>query len=306
MNKKKIVAIVGPTASGKSSLALEVASCFDAEIISVDSMLVYRGMDIGTAKPSAGELAAIPHHLIDIVEPDELFSAANYREMAAEAIEDITARAKRVVLVGGTGLYLRALLEGIFEGPGRSEELRQELSLMIERDGLTALHAELSKVDPEAAARIHPNDPTRIVRALEVYRLTGRTITSLQKEQRQLDSPYETLKIGLRKERLEIYSDIGQRVDDMMAQGLLAEVEGLLGRGFSSKLKPMQALGFKEMVSHLEGGVELPEAVETLKKNTRNFAKRQLTWFGKDKEIRWFDPREKTAIMSAAKDFWQS
>jgi len=305
MNKIKLLVILGPTASGKSSLALEVAKSFNAEIVSVDSMLVYKGMDIGTAKPGLDDLSSVPHHLIDLCEPDGVFSAADYRKAATMAIEDIISRGKRVVLVGGTGLYLRALLEGIFKGPSRNDELRREFAGAIEHDGLCALHAELAKVDPEAAARIHPNDETRIVRALEVYRLTGRTITSLHKEHAFSEKPYETLKIGLRKERPELYDDINQRVDEMMSQGLLAEVQGLLGKGFVGDLKPMQALGYKEMVSHIEGGVELSEAVEMLKKNTRNFAKRQITWFGKDREIRWFALSEKTAIMAAASEFWQ-
>ncbi len=305
MKKIAVVVILGPTASGKSSLALEVARSFNAEIVSVDSMLVYKGMDIGTAKPGLDDLSSVPHHLIDIVEPDGVFSAADYRKAATLAIEDITSRGRRVVLVGGTGLYLRALLEGIFEGPGRSDELRREFAEAIERDGLCALHAELATVDPEGAERIHRNDETRIVRALEVYHLTGRTITSLQKEHAFSEKPYETLKIGLRKERSDLYDDINQRVDEMMAQGLLDEVRSLLDKGFAGDLKPMQALGYKEMVSHIEGGVELSEAVEALKKNTRNFAKRQITWFGKDRGIRWFALSEKTAIMTAASEFWQ-
>ncbi len=306
MNKIKLLVILGPTASGKSSLAVEVASSFNAEIVSADSMLVYKGMDIGTAKPGQDDLSSVPHHLIDIVLPDGAFSAADYRTAATRAIEDITARGKRVVLVGGTGLYLRALLEGIFKGPGRSDKLRREFANVIDRDGLCALHAELAEVDAEAADRIHPNDETRVVRALEVYHLTGRTITSLHKEHGFSEKTYETLKIGLRKERPDLYDDINHRVDEMMAQGLLAEVAGLLDKGYSGGLKPMQALGFKEMVSHIEGGVELPKAVEALKKNTRNFAKRQITWFGKDREIRWFALSDKTAIMAVASKFWQS
>ncbi|VAV85445.1 tRNA dimethylallyltransferase [hydrothermal vent metagenome] len=306
MNKIKLLVIVGPTASGKSNLSLEVAERFDAEIVSVDSMLVYKGMDIGTAKPTAAELLSVPHHMIDIVEPDAEFSAADYMKRATIAIEDITARGKRALVAGGTGLYLRALLEGIFEGPSRSNELRREFAEAIERDGLAALHVELAAVDPEAAARIHPNDATRIVRALEVYRITGRSISSLQKEQALTESPYETLKIGLTKERAELYTGIDRRVDAMMDAGLLEEVRGLLRKGYSSQLRPMQALGYKEMVSHIEGVVGLSEAIEALKKNTRNFAKRQFTWFGKDKRIRWFAPGEKTAIMAAAAEFWPS
>ncbi len=306
MNKTKLLVIVGPTASGKSNLSLEVAGKFGAEIVSVDSMLVYKGMDIGTAKPTAAELSSVPHHMIDIVGPEAEFSAADYRKRASAAIEDITARGKRALVAGGTGLYLRALLEGIFEGPSRDNELRREFARIIERDGPGVLHAELAGVDPEAAARIHPNDATRIVRALEVYRITGRSISSLQREQAVAESPYETLKIGLNKERSELYADINRRVDAMMEAGLLEEVRGLLHKGYSSRLRPMQALGYKEMVSHIEGGAGLSEAIEALKKNTRNFAKRQLTWFGKDKEIRWFAPGEKTAIMAAVSEFWPS
>jgi tRNA dimethylallyltransferase len=305
MEKTKIVVILGPTASGKSSLALDVAREYGAEIISVDSMLVYKGMDIGTAKPSSAELATVPHHLVDIVEPDGEFSAADYRKAAITAIADITAKGKKVVLVGGTGLYLRALLDGIFKGPGRNDELRRKLNEKIEDGGLVALHAELARVDPDAAQRIHPNDATRIVRALEVFELTGKTITSLQREDVLSVSPYHTLKVGLTKERAELYAGIEQRVDEMMDEGLLAEVKGLLARGYGSELKPMQALGYKEMVSHIEGGVSLEEAVDALKKHTRRFAKRQLTWFGKDKEIRWFASSEKTAIMAAVSKFWQ-
>ncbi|VAW37065.1 tRNA dimethylallyltransferase [hydrothermal vent metagenome] len=306
MDKIKLLAIVGPTASGKSGLALDVANYFGAEIVSVDSMLVYRGMDIGTAKPTVAELSSVAHHMIDIVDPGAGFSAADYRERASAVIEDITARGKRALVAGGTGLYLRALLEGIFEGPPGNDELRREFDAVIERGGPGGLHAELAEVDPEAAARIHPNDAVRIVRALEVYRMTGRSISSLHSEQARAGSPYETLKIGLNKERADLYEDINRRVDSMMERGLLAEVRRLLDKGYGSELRPMQALGYKEMVSHIEGGVELKEAVEALKKNTRNFAKRQLTWFGKDKEIRWFAPGEKTAIMAAASGLWPS
>jgi len=303
-NKIKIVAVVGPTASGKTGLSLDIARRFGAEIVSVDSMLVYRGMDIGTAKPAASELSSVPHHMIDIVGPDAEFSAADYREKALAVIEDITGRDRRVVLAGGTGLYLRALLEGIFEGPGRDEELRAHYAGRLESGGPGALHAELLEVDPQAAARIHPNDVNRTVRALEVFRLTGRTISELQSEHAFSGSPYDTLKIGLTKERSELYAGIDQRVEEMMEEGLLEEVRGLLDSGYSAGLNSMRGLGYKDMVPVLAGGVELAEAVETLKKNTRNFAKRQMTWFGKDKEIRWFAPAEKTAIMAAVSEFW--
>lgn len=300
-SKTRLVIIAGPTASGKTALAVELARSFGGEVISADSMQVYRRMDIGTAKPSKDELAGVAHHLIDIADPDEDYTAARFAADAAGKIREIESGGKVPFVAGGTGLYIRALTEGLFEGPGSDRELRARLVETAASRGRAALHEMLRAVDPVSAGRIHQNNLHRVIRALEVYELSGMPISGLQNERGQ--RRYECLKIGLSLPRDELYGRIEARVERMMAAGLLEETRVLLSAGYASGLKPMSALGYKEMCGHLNGEYPLEEAVALLKRNTRRYAKRQLTWFRKDPEIKWFAPGEKDNIMALVKGF---
>lgn len=303
MDKSKIVIICGPTATGKSAVAIDLARTFNGEVISADSMQVYRFMDIGTAKPAKEELCGVAHHLIDIVNPDEEYTAARFKEDAERAIADIRGQGKNVFIAGGTGLYIKALTQGLFEGPQADWVLRRSLLDKAASKGREALHAMLKEIDPESASRIHPNNLHRVVRAIEVYELSKKPISEFQKEHSFAASPYQTLKIGLEKERGELYADIDNRVDRMIRIGLLDETKRLLAMGYAYDLKPMGALGYKEMAGFLKGEYAFDEAVRLLKKNTRHYAKRQITWFKKDPGIRWFNPADKTGIISSVKEF---
>lgn len=301
MGKTKIVVICGPTASGKSALALELAPAFNAEIISADSMQVYKGMDIGTAKPSPEDRERVRHHLIDVVSPDEDYTAARFRSDAAEKIDEIRSRGKNVFVTGGTGLYIKALTKGMFEGPAGDANVRGELLREAAEHGPEAIYAKLKEVDPAGAAAIHPNNLRRTVRALEVYCLSKTPISEFHRAHGFSEEPYSALKIGLVKERPELYAGIEKRVDAMMAGGLLEETKRLMARGYPPSLKPMSALGYKEMCSFIGGACSFDEAVRLLKRNTRRYAKRQMTWFRKDPEIRWFSPADKDAIINLIK-----
>jgi tRNA dimethylallyltransferase len=296
---EKIVVILGPTASGKSALAVELAERFNGEIVSADSMQVYRFMDIGTAKPTPEERAVVLHHLLDVADPDEDFSAARFRAAAAAAIHNIRRRGRNVFVAGGTGLYIKALLGGLFDGPGANKRLREELLLEAKLQGPDSLHRKLREVDPEAAKKIHPNNLRRVIRALEVYLVQAKPISQLQKEHAFKERPYDALKIGISKDRPELYADIDSRVEAMISDGLLDETKRLLAMGYREDLKPMCALGYKEMVAVAKGSCTLEAGVELLKRNTRNYAKRQMTWFKKDTEIRWFYQAEKDEIIKA-------
>jgi tRNA dimethylallyltransferase len=299
--KIKIVIIMGPTASGKTRLALELAGIFDGEIVSADSMQVYRHMDIGTAKPTKEERREVPHHVIDVVDPDEDYSAARYMHEAREAIKEIDSRGKKIFVVGGTGLYIRALTKGLFKGPAGVPELRQRFLREAELKGKVSLYEELREVDPVAASTIHPNNIPRIIRALEVYHVTDRPISEFQKAHAFKEEEFGYLKIGLRKTREELYRDIEERVDRMVKEGLVREARGLVCMGYSPDLKPMQGLGYKEMVRHISGRCTLEEAVSQIKTNTRRYAKRQMTWFNREGDISWFSPGEKGEIVSGVK-----
>ncbi len=287
--KPKIVIVLGPTASGKTELAIRLAESFDGEIVNADSMQVYRGMDIGTAKPSLEERRRIPHHLIDIVDPDEDFSASDFRREASRAIADIHGRGKRAIVVGGTGLYIKALLKGLVDSPSGEETIRRELEETAERLGGAELLRRLAEVDPETAGRLHPNDRVRIIRALEVYLQTGRPISRFREEHDFAGDYYDSLKLGIAVERGELYRRIEERVDRMMAEGFPEEVRGLLARGYTAQLKPFRAIGYKEMCVHLSGACTLEEAVRLIKRDTRRYAKRQMTWFKQDQEIYWVE-----------------
>ncbi len=301
MDKTRLIVITGPTASGKTGLALELAGLFAGEIVSADSMQVFKYMDIGTAKPTKDQRARVAHHLIDVVAPDEDYSAARYSREARAAIKNINSRGKKVFVVGGTGLYLRALTRGIFEGPARVPELREKLLKEAELKGCAWLYERLLKVDPAAASSIHPNNLTRIIRALEVYHVTKRPISDFHKAHAFADEPFSCLKIAVNKPREVIYGDIEGRVERMMEEGLLEETRRLLSMGYHRDLKPMHGLGYKEMTSYISGECTLDDAVASIKTNTKRYAKRQMTWFNGEADIRWFSPDEKREIISAVK-----
>ena len=304
--KPRILVICGPTASGKSDLALQLAHALDGEIINADSMQVYRGMDIGTAKPTAEQQDGIPHHLIDIVRPDQPFSAADFAESADAVIRDIRSRGKRTIVVGGTGLYIRALLKGLVDSPGDAGgEIRRELRAEAQERGNQAMREELLRVDPELAERIHPNNMVRIIRALEVFRLTGIPLSRYQQEHGFSGQRYHSLQIGIRVERPLLYSRIDQRVNQMLEQGLLQEVQQLLNAGYGSETKAMRAIGYKEITAYLAGECTLDEAIRLIKRDTRHYAKRQLTWFNADNDILWLEyPAKFDTILNNAIEFF--
>ncbi|QEM67123.1 tRNA (adenosine(37)-N6)-dimethylallyltransferase MiaA [Geobacter sp. FeAm09] len=303
--KPKLLVVVGPTASGKSELALRLAREVDGEIVNADSMQVYRGLDIGTAKPSPEQRAGVPHHLIDVAEPDRLFSAADFAEAADAAIRDITGRGKRVIVVGGTGLYIRALLKGLVDSPSGAGAIRRALQEEAAHLGNEAMLEQLRQVDPESAARMHPNNLVRIIRALEVHRLTGVPLSRHQQEHAFGTQRYDSLQIGIRVDRQELYRRIEARVDQMLAAGLVAEVGGLLARGYDRQSKAMRAIGYKETAAYLAGECGLDEAVWIMKRDTRRYAKRQLTWFNADPDILWFEyPGKFATILRHAIEFF--
>jgi tRNA dimethylallyltransferase len=288
---KTVVAVVGPTAVGKSKLALSVAQTLDGEIINADSRQVYRYMDIGTAKPSTEERILVPHHLVDIANPDEIFSVALYQELAYKAIEDIQRRRKLALLVGGSGLYIWSVVEGwqIPHVPP-DPDLRHQLSEKAGREGSLVLYEELRRVDPAAAEKIDPRNVRRVIRALEVYQSTGVPFSQLQ-QKRAL--PFPTLLVGLTTERNELYRRINSRVDNMMKQGLLEEVRGLLEMGYSLNLPSMSSLSYKQIGLYLRGEVDLPSAIQQIKFETHRFARHQYAWFHlDDSRIHWFDIKE--------------
>jgi len=285
-----LAVIAGPTAVGKTTVSIRLAQKLDAEIISADSAQVYRYMDIGTAKPSMKERAGVKHHLIDVVDPAEEFTVADYQQLAEDAIQSIKARGKLPLMVGGTGLYIKAVIDGfLFPDEGADWQLREELLHQAREHGNQYLHDKLRRVDPPAAGRIHPNDVKRVIRALEVYRRTGKPITWHQQKAAQMPPRYDAVMIGLKMGRSRLYARINDRVDRMLKQGLIDEVCTLLNRGYDDSLISMQALGYKEIIGYLQGKYDLEKAIRLLKRDTRRFAKRQLTWFCRDKRIHWLD-----------------
>jgi tRNA dimethylallyltransferase len=288
--KPKLLIVLGPTAVGKSETVLDLAVQFGAEIISADSQQVYRHMDIGTAKPSREQRERIPHHLIDIVDPDEEFNAATFRNLAAEIAYKLADRDKRIIVCGGTGLYIKALTKGLFAGPGRDPQIRHALESEIEEHGVGSLYQRLEQVDPESAARIHPHDRQRVSRALEVYHATGRKISEWQSEHGFNDFLFDVLKLGLHRQRSELYERIDRRCEFMIEAGLLDEVNKLVEMGYDLDLKPMQSVGYRHLGLFLRARMSLDNAVDLMKRDTRRLAKRQLTWFRSDREIHWFDP----------------
>lgn len=291
---EKIVVVAGPTASGKTALGIALAKDFNGEIVSADSMQVYRGMDIGTAKATMAEREGIPHHMLDVAEPWEDYSVARYVEQAEACCRDILRRGKLPILVGGTGLYIDSLISGRdFAAVDSDQGLREALSAEYDALGGEAMHRRLQEIDPERSAILHPGDKRRIVRALEVYRLTGMTITEHDRQTRALPKRFDAAAIHLNfKKRPALYARIDRRVDAMVEQGLFREVEGLLAAGLSPESTAMQAIGYKEAVRALQGELSREEAVDLIKQSSRRYAKRQLTWFNRDKEalpILWED-----------------
>lgn len=295
MKKQPLIIIAGPTGVGKTGIAIELAERIHGEIVGADSMQIYRGMDIGTAKPTREEQAHVPHHLIDIRSPDEDFSVAEYVETASAAINDIVERGKMPILVGGTGMYIEKLLYGLFDGPGRDDAFRQEIGAFADAQGNLALHQRLQQVDSAAAQRLHPNDRTRIIRALEVHHLTGSPISAFQQEALTPEQcRYVTAFFVITAERDELYARINLRVEGMIAAGLVEEVQTLYRQGFHQDFAPLKSLGYKEIGEFLAGKCDLPSAIELIQRNTRHYAKRQLTWFRKYADVRWLQ-RDKAA-----------
>jgi tRNA dimethylallyltransferase len=295
-----LIAIVGPTGVGKTRYAIELCQQVRGEIVSADSRQIFQGLDIGTDKPTAAQRSVVPHHLVDVVAPDEQFTLAQYQERAYEAIEDVHRRGRVPFLVGGTGLYVRAVLEGFgIPRVGPDHRLRQQLREEVRRNGRSALHARLEQVDPQAAQAIDPRNVRRVIRALEVYETTGQRITVLQERKAP---PYRILKIGLTMERGQLYRRVDERVDSMVERGLVTEVERLVATGYSHDLPAMSGVGYRQILMHLRGELGLPEAVQIIKSETHRLVRQQYKWFRLDDEtIHWFDvssePRERIGAL---------
>ena len=285
---KNIICIAGPTASGKTALSIALAKELDAEIISCDSMQVYRYMDIGTAKPSLEEREGIPHHMLDVADPNEAFSVSRYCQMATPILEDITARGKTAIVVGGTGLYMDALIRGNAFAPYPATGRREELEAIAANEGIEKVIEMLRLVDPESANRLHPSDQKRIIRAMEVYLETGKSITQHNLETQAIPPRFEATWFALQDEnRQDLYDRIDSRVDKMLELGLLQEIKDLFGMGISPKATAMQAIGYKEFIDYLAGNCTLEDACAQVQQSSRHYAKRQLTWFRKNPQIHW-------------------
>ncbi len=301
----RIICIAGPTASGKTALAVELAMELDGEVISCDSMQVYRRMDIGTAKPTPEEMQGIRHHMLDVAEPDEDFSVSRYCELADPILQDILARGKTAIIAGGTGLYMDSLMKGNAFAPCPSTGCREQLEAQAEEIGMEAMLEKLRAIDPEAAARLHPADRKRIIRALEVFEETGETITAHNKRTQAIPPKYQPLYLGLDFDpRAMLYSRIDLRVEGMLEQGLIAEIEGLLADGIPERCTAMQAIGYKEFVAALRGECSVRDATAQVQQVSRHYAKRQLTWFRRNKAMHWLvKTPENQEILTAARQF---
>lgn len=288
----RVVVIGGPTGIGKTAAAIELAERFGGQIVSADSMQIYRGMDIGTAKPDAVERNRVQHHLIDIVDPDEAFSAGRYAGLAGRIITDLWTNGRLPFLVGGTGLYIKACLHGLFRERAADPAVLDRLNREAEAVGAPAMHEKLRRHDPDAARRINPGDTFRIVRALELYETTGRRASDHARRHGFAEACFASLKICLYQDREELYRRINERVEAMLAAGLVAEVRGLLEKGYSPAAKSMQSIGYRHVVQYLAGNISREEMIRTLQQDTRRYAKRQLTWFRADPEVHWVDVKE--------------
>jgi tRNA dimethylallyltransferase len=300
----RVVAIVGPTGVGKTRAALRLASQLDAEIVCADSRQVFRYMDIGTGKPTPAERSVAPHHLLDVVDPDGAFDAADFGGAAREAIAGIARRGRSVIICGGSGLYVRALLQGLFPGPKADPAVRKRLRADLDRGGADALHRTLAATDPDAAARLHPNDTTRVIRALEVAELTGRPLSVWQREHAFRQQTYSAMTVGAWLERETHRAQIASRCAAMVDAGLVGEVRALWSRGYDPDLPALQTLGYRHMGGHLRQEASLGDALDDMIRDTCRYAKRQLTWFRTDPTCQWFHAdREETALVAAAKAF---
>lgn len=288
----KLLIIIGPTASGKSRLACYLAEPCDGEIVSVDSIQVYRGLNRGTSKPSNEILRKIKHHLIDVTDPEQDFSLGDFVRMAEGVIQDMLLRKKRPILVGGTGLYLKGLLKGIFQAPGRDEDFRQLLKEIAKKEGWLYLHNLLSEIDWECAQKITQNDSQRIMRALELYHKTDRKMSDFIKNEGFREDRYKSIKIGIDTDRKRLYQKIEKRVERFFQEGLVEEVQGLLDSGVDPHCNALKALGYREVIQYLQGEISNEEALSLVKRNTRRYAKRQLTWFHKEEGVQWFTYQE--------------
>ena len=294
MEKPYLIVITGATASGKTDAAIRLCQEIGGEVVSCDSMQVYRGMDIGTAKPALAERRGIPHHMLDLVDPTENYSVSAFREQAASVIGDILARGRQPVLCGGTGLYIDALTKPMAFSEESSEEIRNELrAIAAQPDGKRRLHEALEQIDPDSAARLHENDLRRVMRAIEIYRLTGRTMTEQMAIDRQREGDYRADLFALEWPREALYERINRRVDQMMEKGLTEEVKALLSRGVPPESTAMQALGYKEIAAALNGRCSIEEAVEAVKMGTRRYAKRQITWLRRDGRVHWIPAQDR-------------
>jgi tRNA dimethylallyltransferase len=296
-----VLVIVGPTAVGKSALSVNVAEMLDTEIISADSMQVYSGMSIGVAAPSAQDLARVRHHFVGIIEPDERFSAADFARRALDVVRELHAQRKIPLVVGGSGLYVKALVDGIFPGPPADKRLRQQLKEVAADKGYRHLYERLQALDPESAKKIHPKDLRRVVRALEVYELTGFPISKLQRKYRDTGPDLKVTFVGIDRHRRDLYNRIDERVERMFELGLIAEVTDLLERGYGNEIDRIRPLGYPEVKAYLFGEIDLDRAKYVVKRNSRRYAKRQYTWFKHDPRIRWFrfSPDEETGDYAA-------
>ncbi len=304
-DRPRIVILLGPTGTGKSRLAIEWAEELGGEIIGADSVQVYRYMDIGTGKPTRDDQKRVPHHLIDLVTPDQPFHAALYRTLGRKTIDQLSRDGKPAWVVGGTGLYIKTLTQGLFTSPRIDPHVRENLGQEVREEGAGALYERLKKVDFQTASHLHPNDLVRIIRALEVYDSTGTPISFHREQHRFGERPYLTLKIGLEMNRDRLYLRIEERVDQMLEKGFLHEVEGLMEMGYGPELKPMQSLGYKQMVQFLRKEIGWDEAIRRMKRDTRHYARRQRTWFKADPEVHWWEEStDRREILLKIKSFW--
>jgi len=283
-----LVVMLGPTGSGKTALAIALAEHFDGEIVSCDSVAVYRDLEIGTAKPSSEERQRIPHHLLDVVSPAEFLTAGDYSRLARQALNEIVARQHVPIVAGGTGLYLRALLEGLFAGPPRSEELRQRLRERAQERGTSYLHKLLQRLDPSAAQAIHPNDAAKMIRALEICLSSRRRMTDLWQQGRDPLQGFRILRLGLNPERELLYQRLNARAQQMFQQGLIEETRNLV-QHYGESIQPLQSLGYKQAVQYLRGELSLEQAISLAQQGHRNYAKRQMTWFRREPEVHWLN-----------------
>lgn len=302
-NRPKLVVITGPTASGKSSLAIDLAVDLGGEIINADSMQVYRSMDVGTAKPSVQERKGIIHHMMDVVDPDEDFNASIYRSLTVPIIKEVKGRGRICFVVGGTGLYIKTLLGGLLKCPPVNPTLRMSLVSECEELGSAFLYERLKRLDPKAALNIHPNDKTRVIRSLEVISLTNQPISSLIMEHGFKERPFQALKIGLQVERAQLYHRINERSISMFKSDLVKETRTLLEKGYSPDLRAMKSLGYRHAIAFLRGDCTLEESVLQLQKDTRRYSKRQLTWFRADTDIVWAEPENRDFIQQKIEEF---